>query len=136
MGSSTQEKHNARTTRLTLPTLPLRDVVIFPHMMVPLFVGRTRSITALESAMKNEQDVFLVAQKLAKVNEPEESDLFRTGTLGTIVQILKLPDRSVRVLVEGKRRARLLRFLPSDDTFMAEVEPLEEPSPTPCARRS
>ena len=129
MGSSTQEKHNARTTRLTLPTLPLRDVVIFPHMMVPLFVGRTRSITALESAMKNEQDVFLVAQKLAKVNEPEESDLFRTGTLGTIVQILKLPDRSVRVLVEGKRRARLLRFLPSDDTFMAEVEPLEEPEP-------
>lgn len=129
MGSSTHEKHSTRSTKLILPTLPLRDVVIFPHMMVPLFVGRTRSITALETAMKNEQDVFLVAQKLAKVNDPEESDLFRTGTLGTIVQILKLPDRSVRVLVEGKRRARLLRFMPTEDTFTAEVEPMEEPEP-------
>ncbi|RJO63133.1 MAG: endopeptidase La [Myxococcales bacterium] len=109
------------------PLLPLRDVVIFPHMMVPLFVGRAKSILALEEAMKRDKDVFLVAQKQAKVNEPEATDVYDVGTIGSIVQILKLPDGTVRVLVEGKQRARILHFAQLEPFFLVEASELEDP---------
>ncbi len=120
--SSSGEEKNIYTL------LPLRDVVIFPHMMVPLFVGRGKSIKALEEATKNDKDIFLVAQKQAKVNDPQASDIFDVGTIGSIVQILKLPDGTVRVLVEGKHRARIQRFVQTDPYFEVEVEDMTDPS--------
>src|SRR5438270_5252291 len=90
----------------TVPLLPLRDIIVFPHMVVPLFVGREKSIAALEEAMAHDKDILLAAQKKAKTNEPVPDDIFAIGTLGTILQLLRLPDGTVKVLVEGKRRAR------------------------------
>ncbi len=113
---------------LIFPMLPLRDVVIFPHMMVPLFVGRSKSIQALEEAMKRNKDIFLVAQKQAKVNEPRAEDVFDVGTVGSIVQILKLPDGTIRVLVEGKYRGRVLNVLSDEPFFEVDVEILEDPA--------
>ncbi len=110
----------------TVPLLPLRDIIIFPHMVVPLFVGRERSIAALEDAMRHEKDILLAAQRQAKTNEPSPEDIFDVGTLGTIVQLLKLPDGTVKVLVEGKRRARVVRYLPREEFFQVEIEPVEE----------
>ena len=81
-----------------VPLLPLRDIIIFPYMVVPLFVGRDRSIAAIEEAMNSEKDILLVAQKKAKVNDPEPEDIYRVGTLGTIIQLLRLPDNTVKVL--------------------------------------
>src|SRR5947199_218558 len=89
----------------TVPLLPLRDIIVFPHMVVPLFVGREKSIAALEEAMAHEKDILLAAQKKAKTNEPAPDDIFEIGTLGTILQLLRLPDGTVKVLVEGKQRA-------------------------------
>ncbi len=109
-----------------IPLLPLRDIIIFPHMVVPLFVGREKSIAALEEAMRNEKDILLAAQKHAKTNEPSPNDIFKVGTLGTIVQLLKLPDGTVKVLVEGKGRARITRFVSEEEFFQVEIEPLEE----------
>src|ERR1043165_10229910 len=94
----------------TVPLLPLRDIIVFPHMVSQLFVGRERSINALDAAMAREKDIFLAAQKNAKTNEPTPDDIFQVGTLGTIMQLLRLPDGTVKVLVEGKRRARIKRF--------------------------
>ena len=93
-----------------MPLLPLRDVVVFPHMIVPLFVGRERSIFALESAMKFEKSIFLVAQKNAKKDEPHEEDIYNVGTIGTIIQLLRLPDRTVKVLVEGRVRGVIKEY--------------------------
>src|SRR6185503_3618675 len=90
-----------------LPLLPLRDLIIFPHMMMPLFVGREKSINALENAMSQQSDIILVAQRDAKNNNPEPKEIYEIGTIGTIVQLLRLPDGTVKVLVEGKRRARV-----------------------------
>src|SRR3990172_11473653 len=84
-----------------IPLLPLRDVVIFPYMVAPLFVGREKSIRALEEAMKKSKEIFLVAQRDAKTNDPQETDIYDIGTIGTIVQMLRLPDGTVKVLVEG-----------------------------------
>jgi len=109
------------------PLLPLRDVVIFPNMMVPLFVGRKKSIVALEEAMKRDEGIFLAAQKQAKVNDPEEGDIYDIGTIAAIVQILKLPDGTVRVLVEGKQRARILKYSHSEPYFDVEIQTLEDP---------
>jgi ATP-dependent Lon protease len=95
-----------------LPLLPLRDIVVFPHMVVPLFIGRDKSIAALEAALSHERLIFLAAQRDAGTNEPGEEDIFRIGTVAHIVQILKLPDGTVKVLVDGRFRARLLHFLP------------------------
>lgn len=89
----------------TIPLLPLRDVVIFPHMVAPLFVGREKSIRALEEAMKNDKKILLSAQKDAKTNDPGPEDIYSIGTIGTIVQMLRLPDGTVKVLVEGKNSA-------------------------------
>src|SRR5580693_8727120 len=107
------KKDGPRKTR-TVPLLPLRDIIVFPHMVVPLFVGRERSIAALEEAMRHDKDILLSAQKKAKTNEPAPEDIFEVGTLGTIIQLLRLPDGTVKVLVEGKRRAKIRRFVPHE----------------------
>mgnify|MGYP001435112359 FL=1 len=111
---------------ITVPLLPLRDVVVFPHMIVPLFVGREKSVNALESAMKLEKGIFLAAQKSAQKDEPSEEDIYRIGTVGTIIQLLRLPDGSVKVLVEGKKRGRIRDYIYNPDFFMVEIEELEE----------
>ena len=110
----------------TLPLLPLRDIIVFPHMVVPLFVGRQKSIAALEEAMGSDKAVLLCAQKKAKTNEPSADDIFAVGTIGTIIQLLRLPDGTVKVLVEGKRRARAKRFLDSEKFLSVEAEEIEE----------
>jgi len=111
---------------ISVPMLPLRDVVVFPHMIVPLFVGREKSIAALESAMKYEKGIFMVAQKNAQKDEPLEEDIYRIGTLGIIIQLLRLPDGTVKVLVEGKQRGIIRDYLPNPDFFMVNVEEQEE----------
>jgi ATP-dependent Lon protease len=111
---------------LRVPLLPLRDIIVFPHMVVPLFVGRQKSIRALEEAMNKQKYVLLAAQKDAKTNEPNEGDIYQVGTLGVVVQLLRLPDGTVKVLVEGKKRARIQRYVPNADFFLVEVEEIEE----------
>src|SRR3954468_23047943 len=115
----------------TIPLLPLRDIIVFPHMVVPLFVGREKSIAALKDAMahKGPDDkavILLAAQKKAKTNDPTPEDIFHFGTLGHVIQLLPLPDGTVKVLVEGVKRARVRKFVPNDAFFMAEVEDVEE----------
>jgi ATP-dependent Lon protease len=111
---------------LRVPLLPLRDIIVFPHMVVPLFVGRQKSIRALEEAMNKQKYVLLAAQREAKTNEPTEDDIFRVGTLGAVVQLLRLPDGTVKVLVEGKKRARILRYLDETEFFLVAAEEIEE----------
>jgi ATP-dependent Lon protease len=108
------------------PLLPLRDIIVFPHMVVPLFVGREKSINALEEAMSQDKEILLAAQKKAKTNDPTPEDIFEIGTVGTIIQLLRLPDGTVKVLVEGKRRARISRFVPNEEHFLCETQPVEE----------
>ena len=110
----------------TVPLLPLRDIIVFPHMVSQLFVGRERSINALDAAMARDKDIFLAAQKNAKTNEPTPDDIFQVGTLGTIMQLLRLPDGTVKVLVEGKKRARVKRFPQTEEYFLVEVEEVQE----------
>ena len=117
-------------SKLALPFLPLRDVVIFPHMVVPLFVGRAKSVNGLSNAMNLDKTIFLATQKNAGIDVPEGKDIFKMGTIGTVLQLLRLPDGTVKALVEGKKRARMTRFVPKDDYFVAEVEPVAEPVPT------
>src|SRR5271154_3029144 len=112
--------------RRVVPLLPLRDIIVFPHMVSQLFVGRERSINALDAAMTREKDIFLAAQKNAKTNEPSPEDIFQTGTLGTVMQLLRLPDGTVKVLVEGKKRARTKRFVQTDEYFLVEVDEIPE----------
>lgn len=107
---------------ITIPLLPLRDVIVFPHMIVPLFVGREKSIAALEVAMKQEKGIFLVAQKSAQKDDPSENDIYRVGTIGSIIQLLRLPDGTVKVLVEGKERGVIKRYLTVEEYFSVEVE--------------
>jgi ATP-dependent Lon protease len=109
-----------------IPVLPLRDVVVYPHMVIPLFVGRERSIDALDAAMKENKQVLLVAQKEAEVDEPEFTDLYEIGTLANILQLLKLPDGTVKVLVEGSQRSRVLRYQETGSFFSAVVEKIED----------
>jgi ATP-dependent Lon protease len=109
-----------------LPLLPLRDLIIFPHMMMPLFVGREKSINALEEAMSKQTDIVLAAQKDAKTNSPEPKDIYTIGTVGTIIQLLRLPDGTVKVLVEGKKRIRILEFHDHEAFFQVEIEELPE----------
>ncbi|MDQ3026020.1 MAG: endopeptidase La [Pseudomonadota bacterium] len=115
-----------------LPLLPLRDVVVFPHMVIPLFVGRPKSIKALEAAMEEGKNVVLVAQKSAAKDEPSPEDLYDVGTVSTILQMLKLPDGTVKVLVEGVQRARILNVLTDKPNFEGEIELIasEEPDST------
>ena len=111
-----------------LPVLPLRDIVVFPHMIVPLFVGREKSVRALEAVMKDDKQILLVAQKNAGQDDPGADDLFQIGTVSTVLQLLKLPDGTVKVLVEGGRRARIAGFKETAPYFEAIVEKLEEPA--------
>ncbi len=111
---------------IEIPLLPLRDVVVFPHMIVPLFVGREKSIAALESAMKDEKGIFMVAQKSAQKDDPGEEDIYQIGTIGIIIQLLRLPDGTVKVLVEGKKRGIIREYLPSEEYFLVRAEELEE----------
>ena len=113
-------------TGLRVPLLPLRDIIVFPHMVVPLFVGRQKSIKALEEAMNKQKFILLAAQREAKTNDPAEEDIYRVGTLGTVVQLLRLPDGTVKVLVEGKKRARVLRYLDESEFFLVVAEEIEE----------
>jgi ATP-dependent Lon protease len=112
----------------SVPLLPLRDIIVFPHMVVPLFVGRQKSIAALEEAMAHDKTVLLCAQKKAKTNEPAAEDIFSVGTMGAIIQLLRLPDGTVKVLVEGKQRARVRRFLDSERFLLVEADDIEETS--------
>ena len=109
-----------------IPVLPLRDVVVYPHMVIPLFVGREKSIQALEAAMENDKQILLVAQKSAADDDPTIDDLYRIGTISSILQLLKLPDGTVKVLVEGNRRARIVTFLGEEEYFTAQVKQYEE----------
>jgi len=112
-------------TPLDLPLLPLRDVVVFPHMVIPLFVGRPKSIKALETAMSQERRIMLVAQKAAAKDEPSVGDMFEVGCVATILQMLKLPDGTVKVLVEGQQRAKVNLIEDGEAHFNANVTPIE-----------
>lgn len=111
---------------LAMPLLPLRDIVVFPYMVVPLFVGRDKSVNALEKAMATDKKIFLSAQTKAKTDHPTESDIFRIGTIANILQILRLPDGTVKVLVEGEQRARVLSFIPNPDYFLTQLQILPD----------
>ncbi|MBI3903305.1 MAG: endopeptidase La [Nitrosomonadales bacterium] len=113
-----------KTSSSPYPLLPLRDVVVFPHMVIPLFVGRAKSIRALESAMEAGKSIVLVAQKSAAKDEPSIEDLYRIGSIANILQMLKLPDGTVKVLVEGTQRARVLRVLDEKTHFDADIDPV------------
>ncbi len=110
------------------PVLPLRDVVVFPHMAIPLFVGREKSIRALEVAMESDKRILLVAQRAADVDDPGEKELYKIGTLASILQLLKLPDGTVKVLVEGAERARVLQMDEEDGYLAAECTVISEES--------
>ncbi len=109
-----------------LPLLPLRDLIVFPHMMMPLFVGRDKSTAALEKAMNDQIDIVLVAQKDAKTNTPTPDDLYEVGTLGTIIQLLRLPDGTVKILIEGKKRVQITKHVENDSYFSVEYKLIEE----------
>ncbi|MBL9007498.1 MAG: endopeptidase La [Myxococcales bacterium] len=122
-GSSGGRRRAARG----LPLLPLRDIIVFPYMVVPLFVGREKSIHALDYAMAHSREIVLCAQKKARTNDPASDDIYTTGTIAEVLQLLRLPDGTVKVLVEGKRRTRVRRFLHNDDHLQVEVEELRDP---------
>ena len=111
-------------TPVELPLLPLRDVVVFPHMVIPLFVGRPKSIKALELAMESDRRIMLVAQKAAAKDEPSIADMFDVGCISTILQMLKLPDGTVKVLVEGTQRAHVDSIDARDEMFVATARPV------------
>lgn len=108
------------------PVLPLRDIVVFPSMIVPLFVGREKSVRALEEVMESDKQIFLVAQKNANQDEPTVDDIYRIGTVGTVLQLLKLPDGTVKVLVEGGNRASIVSFTDKEEYFEAIAVSLPE----------
>jgi ATP-dependent Lon protease len=110
----------------TYPVLPLRDIVVFPHMIVPLFVGREKSIKALEDVMKDDKQILLATQKNAGDDDPAPEDVYAVGTVGTVLQLLKLPDGTVKVLVEGAHRARIIDYSENSEFFEAVAEPIEE----------
>lgn len=118
------------TNTLSIPVLPLRDLVVYPYMVVPLFVGRERSIKALEVAMAADKQILLVTQKNAVEDQPTEETIFRVGTLATVLQLLKLPDGTVKVLVEGVKRGHIVRFIENKEYFLAEVKLNEDVNTT------
>jgi ATP-dependent Lon protease len=124
------DRHDEKKGPRRVPLLPLRDIVVFPHMVVPLFVGREKSISALEEAMgkggAGGKEIFLSAQRKAKTNEPIPEDIFTIGTVGTIIQLLRLPDGTVKVLVEGKRRAAIRKFTQTDGFFTVEIDEMPD----------
>ncbi|MEX0300109.1 MAG: LON peptidase substrate-binding domain-containing protein, partial [Kordiimonas sp.] len=117
MSDSSSESPNT----VVLPVLPLRDIVVFPHMIVPLFVGRDKSVRALEEVMSKDKQILLVAQKDANEDEPSPADVFEVGTVASVLQLLKLPDGTVKVLVEGFNRATIEEFVREEDYFAAKA---------------
>lgn len=118
------------------PLLPLRDLIVFPHMMIPLFVGREKSIHALEQAMNQRTDIILAAQKDAKINKPEPNDIYRVGTRGAIIQLLRLPDGTVKVLIEGKARTHIKTFIQTDKHFMVHIDQMEDEPENPVETKA
>ena len=112
-----------------LPALPLRDIVVFPHMIVPLFVGREKSVQALEHVMEEDKQILLLTQKSPSEDDPGPDDLYQIGTVGTILQLLKLPDGTVKVLVEGTKRVLVKEYTKSDDFLEAKVEEIKDKTP-------
>src|ERR1700722_19380437 len=110
----------------TLPVLPLRDIVVFPHMVVPLFVGRERSVRALEEVMKTDKQILLVTQKDRDQDDPTPEDIFEVGVLAVVLQLIKLPDGTVKVLVEGKARAGVRAYTAREEFYEAEVVQIAE----------
>ena len=121
---------NESETIFELPVLPLRDVVVYPHMVIPLFVGRDKSIKALESAMLNEKQIFLVAQRKSANDDPSAKDLYEFGTVASVLQMLKLPDGTVKVLVEGEQRASVQNYKTNDDHIVAILDGIDDISDT------
>lgn len=121
MTSSDQDNKNDN-----FPVLPLRDIVVFPHMIVPLFVGRDKSVRALEDVMKDDKQILLVAQKNASEDDPKTDDIYQIGTVSTVLQLLKLPDGTVKVLVEGIQRARIDEFTETDEFFQVKADRITE----------
>ena len=113
---------DAESPKFLLPLLPLRDIVVFPHMVAPLFVGREKSVSALSDAMNKDKHVFLATQTKAGIDNPGESDISHVGTIGKVLQLLRLPDGTVKALVEGKSRAKIVRFIDNQDFFQVELE--------------
>src|SRR5580692_11024039 len=110
----------------TLPVLPLRDIVVFPHMVVPLFVGREKSVRALEEVMRGDKQILLATQKDRDQDDPTPKDIFDVGVLANVLQLLKLPDGTVKVLVEGKSRAAVVRYTDRTEFYEAEAAVIEE----------
>src|SRR5258708_37740117 len=108
------------------PVLPLRDIVVFPHMIVPRFVGREKSVRALEDVMKNDKQVLLATQKTATQDDPRADDIYTVGTVGTVLQLLKLPDGTVKVLIEGGQRARIVKFAENPNFFQGFAETIAD----------
>src|SRR5512134_2940984 len=127
-GGSGGKEQPARDARV-VPLLPLRDIVVFPTMVVPLFVGRPKSIKALEEAVAGGRELLLAAQRNASKDDPDEADIHRIGTLGSIIQLLRLPDQTVKVLVEGRSRAHLRSFTRQEPHFSCAIELIDEPEP-------
>ena len=108
------------------PLMPLRDIVIFPHMVAPLVVGRKKSILALEDAMEKRTEILLVTQKDSTIDDPEEEGIYRYGTLASVMQLLRLPDGTIKALVEGKTRAKIVSYVPHESFLQAEVEEFDD----------
>src|SRR5271155_4356129 len=120
------KKDNRDASAAVVPLLPLRELIVFPHEVYPIFVGRQKSIKALEASEASKRPILLVAQKDAKVADPQAGDLYAVGTLGVVVQLLRLPDGTVKALLEGKKRARILRYVGQDEYFQVECEEIDE----------
>ncbi|TVO76253.1 endopeptidase La [Sedimenticola selenatireducens] len=129
MGQDVKSKLQIENSAAQIPVLPLRDVVVYPHMVIPLFVGREKSIKALDAAMKEDKQILLVAQKSAETDEPEVGDMHSVGTLANILQLLKLPDGTVKVLVEGGSRSKLSDFAETEGYFTAKYTTIQDVTP-------
>src|SRR5215470_1322960 len=120
------KKDNRDTSHDAVPLLPLRELIVFPHEVYPIFVGRQKSIKALEAAETSKKPILLAAQKDARVSDPGPDDVYGVGTLGVVVQLLRLPDGTVKALLEGKKRARIVRHVSDGEFFQVEVEEVAE----------
>src|ERR1700693_312721 len=120
------KKDNRDAMSNVVPPFPLRELIVFPHEVYPIFVGRQKSIKALEAAEAKKTPILLVAQKDAKVAEPAAGDLYSVGTLGIVGPLLRVPDGTVKALLEGKKRARVIRYVTDEEYFQVEAEEIEE----------
>jgi len=126
MSEDSSSKSTPKKLKQTVPVLPLRDVVVYPHMVIPLFVGREKSIQALDAAMSDNKQILLVAQTSAEIDDPQISEIHQIGTLSTILQLLKLPDGTIKVLVEGVERAEVDQYIEDGEFFTADISLIED----------